>query len=165
MEAESVNSDTEPTSVATAQGGQATSKPIPLQYGLAAPRFVVPIPVTIAVVALSTIVAAYMYALFRTTGWGFSFRGFLLISLVSLGFSAPFVLIGSFGRRIRTMLICLTIVAVVPPMIAETWAGLQERSLVRRARLTPGVPMGEPRWWPFGSHGIGTDGKTFYGYD
>jgi hypothetical protein len=161
VEKQLVNLDGKP-----AQGGDTLSKPpIALQYGMAAPRFVVPVWLTICVVVTATAVASFICTYFRTMDWGFHPWRFLVFSLVSLVFFATLVVIASIGRRIRTILTCVAILALGPPVIAESWAGIQEYNFVRRSRLTPGIPMSEARWW-FESHGIGTDGKgSYYGYD
>lgn len=140
--------------------------PLPLEYAPPVHRpLIVPFWVSVLVVTGAIAAATYVAVYFRTMGWGFHLRGFLGLSAIFLLCAVPFVVFSCWGRRVRTTLLCVLAVLVVPHVIAEVWAGAQEQLFVLRSRRTPGMAMSENRWW-FKNHHIGTDGKgIYYGND
>lgn len=144
-----------------------STNPMPLDYAPPHSRFRMPGYISGIIMVPCVFVSSYFYAMFRTMSWGFEFLPFVMLSMFLGAFFAPWVLLGCWGQRWRSVLLCVLLVVFLPAVAGELWAGAQEFLFARKRRLAPAISASEARWQPFRTSHIGyvAASKSFYGGD
>lgn len=105
--------------------------------------------------ALCFLWGCYFLALWRTTSFGFTWRGILADALFWLFFVFPFVIIATLGLPWRKAGLSVLAIGLGSVLVTELYAGAQELCVVLRYGENPGKETFVKRWPPFSNHYIG----------
>jgi hypothetical protein len=116
--------------------------------------------------ALCLLWGCYFVPSWRTTDFGFSWRGVLADALVCVFFVAPITALTSMGLPWRRVGLRVLAVCVCSMLVAEVFAGAQELFVMGSYGQDPGRQIFVGRWPPYGDHHIGySPGYGWFGGD
>ena len=92
--------------------------------------------------------------MFRTSGFGLSFKDLLRLLLATLIFVAPLTMIACIDLGWRRISIAVLSICAGSFIIAELFGRTQEIAVVRRYGIAPTNQVVTTRWWPFQHHSI-----------
>lgn len=108
-----------------------------------------------AFMIVSLIWGMYWLTSWRTQDFGFSFGGMLGLILLAAVSVLPITVLAVLGLPWRKAIIQLALALLIMVGFAETFAGIQEFSVVQRYGNDPGKQIFIARWPPFENHHIG----------